>query len=137
MADVLTKTQRSYNMSRIKWKNTKPELILRQLLSAKGIRGYRISYGLTGRPDIVFTKYRLAVFVDGCFWHKCPICYKEPDHNKEFWVKKITGNIKRDKNVNKQLRHAGWTVLRVWEHLLKKSPNVVYEKIIGEINKKQ
>ncbi len=133
MVDVLTKKQRSYNMSMIKGKNTKPELIIRKLLSSNGIRGYRINYKLPGKPDIVFTKYKLAIFIDGCFWHKCPKCFIEPDKNKEFWKNKINGNVKRDKKVNRVLKKDGWKVLRFREHLLRKDPDQVYRRITKEL----
>lgn len=132
MVDVHTQQKRSYNMSRIKCKNTKPELVIRKLLSSNGIRGYRLNYKLTGKPDIVFTKYKLAIFIDGCFWHKCPKCFISPDKNKIFWKKKINGNVQRDNDVNKILKKEGWTVLRFWEHLLKKGSNLVYKRIITE-----
>src|SRR3989338_6608055 len=97
MPDVHTKKQRSYNMSMIRSKNTKPEIILRKLLSASGVKGYRINYKLTGKPDIVFPKQKIAIFVDGCFWHMCPKCYIQPKSNPKFWINKIKGNVKRDK----------------------------------------
>jgi len=133
MVDVHTKKQRSYNMSMIKGRNTKPELIIRKLLSSKGIRGYRLNYKLSGKPDIVFTKYKLAIFVDGCFWHKCPKCFIEPDKNKKFWKNKINGNVERDKKVNQALKKGGWKVLRFWEHLLMGNPNLAYKQIIQEL----
>lgn len=133
MTDVHTRRQRSYNMSMIKGRNTKPELIIRKLLSLNGIRGYRINYKLAGKPDIVFTKYKLAVFIDGCFWHKCPQCFRQPDNNKEFWEKKIEGNVKRDNNVDNQLKKEGWKVLRFWEHLLRKDNISVYKRIYKEL----
>jgi DNA mismatch endonuclease (patch repair protein) len=136
MADVHNKTKRSYNMSRIRGKNTGPELVLRKLLFSKGIRGYRINYKITGKPDIAFTRYRTVIFVDGCFWHKCPVCYQEPEDNKLFWKNKIDGNVKRDLNVNKTLKTEGWTVIRFWEHLLRKDPSSVYNRIIKQLNKK-
>lgn len=133
MTDVHTRRQRSYNMSMIKGRNTKPELIIRELLSLNRIRGYRINYKLVGKPDIVFTKYKLAVFVDGCFWHKCPQCFRQPDTNKNFWKEKIEGNVKRDRKVNNLLSKEGWKVLRFWEHLLIENPNSVYKKIFKEL----
>lgn len=136
MVDVHTNKQRSYNMSMIKGRNTKPELMLRKLLSSNGIKGYRLNYKLAGKPDIVFRKYDLAIFIDGCFWHKCPICYVQPDNNKKFWMKKINGNVKRDKEVTKLLRKDGWKVLRFWEHFLKKDPIAVYKQIFKELNKR-
>jgi len=136
MVDVHTKEQRSYNMSMVKRKDTKPELILRKLLSSNEIRGYRLNYKLTGKPDIVFGKYNLAIFVDGCFWHKCPKCFIQPKSNKKFWKKKIKGNVERDKEINKLLIKEGWKVLRFWEHLLRKDPNQVYRRILKTLEKR-
>lgn len=130
MTDVLTKEQRSYNMSQIRGKNTKPELLLRKLLFNRGIRGYRIHYKLVGKPDIVFPSKKVVVFVDGCFWHKCPKCFIEPETRKEFWMSKINGNVKRDKEVNKILKKDGWRVLRFWEHEVKIIPDQIVSKII-------
>jgi DNA mismatch endonuclease (patch repair protein) len=137
MTDVLTKEQRSYNMSRILAKNTKPEIVLRKLLSFNKIRGYRLHYGLSGKPDIVFPKYKIAIFIDGCFWHKCPKCFIEPQTRRKFWMDKISGNVARDKKVNKQLKKEGWKVLRFWEHLLRKTPNSVYKGVLKELKKKR
>ncbi len=136
MTDVHTKRQRSYNMSMIKGKNTKLEISLRKMLSSYGIKGYRINSKLLGKPDIVFSKYKIAVFVDGCFWHKCPDCYKEPKNNKKLWKTKISGNVNRDKKVNKILKKEGWLVLRFWEHLLRKDINSVYKYLLKELKKK-
>ena len=131
MTDVLTQEQRKYNMSRIKGKNTGPEVKLRKLLFAHGIRGYRVHYDLSGKPDIVFVKKKLAIFIDGCFWHKCPVCFRVPETRKEFWMKKIQSNIDRDKKVNEQLKNDGWTVIRIWEHEIKKEPENAVKKIIS------
>ena len=133
MADVLTKKQRSYNMTRIKSKNTGPELVLRKLLSKNKVRGYRIHSKIFGKPDLVFTKNRLVVFIDGCFWHKCPLCFVKPASRVEFWKEKITGNLKRDKEVNKFLLKNNWKVLRIWEHELKKNPEKAYQKVIKQL----
>ena len=129
MTDVLTPAQRKLNMSRIRAKNTIPEVKLRKMLFAEGIRGYRIHYNLPGKPDIVFTKKKTAIFIDGCFWHKCPVCFQEPETRKEFWMKKIRSNVERDKKINKQLKNEGWTVLRFWEHDVRKNPDAVVKKI--------
>jgi len=129
MTDVLTKEQRAYNMSKIRGKNTAPEIKLRKLLWSEGIRGYRIHFKLPGKPDIVFTKKKIAIFIDGCFWHKCPVCFQEPETRKEFWMKKILSNIDRDVKVNTQLKEKGWTVIRIWEHEIKKNPCSVIETI--------
>jgi len=135
MTDVLTSAQRQLNMSRIRAKNTGPEVKFRKFLWAEGIRGYRIHYKLPGKPDIVFTKKKIAVFIDGCFWHKCPICFQEPETRNEFWMKKIQSNIDRDKRVNEQLKKEGWKVIRIWEHEIRKEPEKVIKKIIKILEK--
>ena len=123
-------------MSMIKGKNTKPEILLRRILSTNRIKGYRLNYKLAGKPDITFTKYKIAIFIDGCFWHKCPKCYIKPKNNKTFWKKKINGNVKRDKKVNRLLKKEGWNVLRFWEHLLRKTPNSSYKRVIRVLEKR-
>ena len=133
MTDVLTREQRTRNMSNIRGKNTGPELKLRKLLWSHGIRGYRIHYDLPGKPDIVFTKKKIAIFIDGCFWHKCPICFQEPETRKEFWMKKIQSNVERDDKVNLQLKSDGWTVMRFWEHDVRKNPEAIVKHISGKI----
>ncbi|NJD78571.1 MAG: very short patch repair endonuclease [Candidatus Methanoperedens sp.] len=135
MVDVLTKKQRSYNMSMIRGRNTKPEIKLRKLLFSKGLRGYRLS-GLPGKPDMIFLKYKVAIFVDGCFWHKCPEHFKEPATRKRFWTKKIDGNVKRDNEINRILKEEGWTVLRFWEHEIEKNINNCYLSVLNELVKK-
>jgi DNA mismatch endonuclease (patch repair protein) len=113
--DVLTPRQRSYNMARISGKNTGPELALRRALWAEGLR-YRVHYRLPGRPDIVFPRHKVAVFVDGCFWHRCPVHSSAPKTNRAFWEKKISGNCARDAKVSETLHLMGWKVVRFWEH---------------------
>ena len=130
MADVLTPEQRTYNMSKIRGKNTGPEIKLRKMLWSEGIRGYRIHHNLPGQPDIVFTKKKIAIFIDGCFWHKCPACFQEPETRKEFWMKKIQSNVDRDKKVNEQLQAEGWTIIRIWEHEIRKEPETILSKIM-------
>jgi DNA mismatch endonuclease, patch repair protein len=134
MTDVLTKDQRAYNMSMIRGKNTGPEIKLRKLLWSQGIRGYRIHYNLLGKPDIVFTKNKIAIFIDGCFWHKCPVDFQEPEIRKEFWMKKINSNVERDKKVNEYLKAEGWVVVRFWEHEIKRNPDNVVKKIKEILN---
>jgi len=119
-------------MSKIKSKNTKPEILLRKLLWANGLR-YRIHYKLSGSPDIVFVSNRLAVFVDGCFWHKCPKCYVEPKSNTAFWKEKARKNRERDKRNERALKKSGWGVLRVWEHEIKKNPSKTVQKITKKL----
>ena len=135
MTDVLTPEQRRKNMSHIHGKNTKPELTLRRLLWAEGVRGYRIHSPLPGKPDIVFGKRKIAVFVDGCFWHKCPQCFRPPATNEEFWNEKLQKNVERDARVNAELKAAGWTVLRFWEHEIRKNPEDVVQRIVAELQR--
>ncbi len=132
MADVLTKKQRSYCMSRIHAKDTQPEIILRKALSDAGLKGYRLHYKLIGKPDIVFPKRKIAIFIDGCFWHKCPKCFIKPRTNRGFWKNKIDVNVKRDKIVNADLEGKGWKIIRIWEHELK-NQKLIKRKIIARI----
>ena len=113
--DRLTKAQRSYCMSRIGASNTGPELNLRKALWQHGVR-YRLKSRLPGHPDIVIPRFRIAVFVDGCFWHGCPIHGIRPKTNKRFWSKKLSRNAVRDREVTKAIRKNGWSVIRFWEH---------------------
>lgn len=129
MADRHTKAQRSYNMSRIKSINTSLELKFRKFLFSKGLSGYRANYCLPGKPDIVFTRFKVAIFLDGCFWHKCPKCFKYPSSNKVFWKQKILDNARRDKKINKELSKLGYPVLRFWQHEIKDNPEKCYNKI--------
>jgi len=125
VADVLTKKQRSYCMSRIRGRDTRPELALRRAAWAAGLR-YRVKNGLKGRPDIVFASARLAVFVDGCFWHGCPLHSVKPKTRAVFWAGKIDRNRVRDVEVKAELKREGWAVLRFWEHEIKgQLPRVV------------
>lgn len=132
MTDVLTKKQRSYCMSRIHAKDTQPEIILRKIISEAGIRSYRVHYKLTGKPDIVFPRRKIAIFIDGCFWHKCSRCFIKPRTNKGFWNKKIDSNTKRDGVVNAELKRKGWKIIRIWEHELRKE-KIIKRKILDKI----
>jgi len=117
MVDVLTKEQRSYNMSKIRSSKTKPELKIKQLMRSLGFL-YQPK-GIEGKPDFADKERKIAVFVDGCFWHKCPKHYRKPVQNRVFWLKKINQNEKRDKKVSKALKKKGWKVIRIWEHDIK------------------
>ena len=120
MTDVHSPDQRRRNMQAVRNRDTKQEQQLRMGLRGRGIRGYRKNAPcITGRPDVAFTRWRVAVFVDGCFWHGCPDCYKAPSSNSEFWQSKLSANRTRDKEVDRLLREAGWTVLRFCEHEVK------------------
>lgn len=131
--DRLTKEQRHKNMSNIKNKDTKIELLLRKELWHKGYR-YRKNYrALPGKPDIALTKYKIAIFCDSHFFHgKDWNSLKEQlerGNNSEFWIKKISRNIERDQEVDQQLRDLGWTVLRFWEKDIKKEINSCVQTI--------
>jgi DNA mismatch endonuclease, patch repair protein len=115
--DLVDKATRSRMMSGIRGKNTKPELQVRRFLHALGLR-YRLhAPELPGRPDLVFPKYRVAVQVQGCFWHQhqgCPLAYI-PASNKQFWITKLSSNVERDTRNARRLRAMGWRVVTVWE----------------------
>lgn len=122
MTDTLTPEQRSVRMSRIRQRGTTIELQLRRALWGAGLR-YRVARSATnlpGRPDIVFVAARVAVFVDGCFWHGCPVHGTAPKANAAFWEDKINRNRERDRRVDYELTKAGWCVIRLWEHEIKK-----------------
>lgn len=121
--DRHSKETRSYNMSMIKNKNTKPEEMVRKYLFSKGLRYRKNVNTLPGKPDIVLRKYNTIVFVNGCFWHGHENCkyFVMPKSNIEFWNKKISNNIERDKRIYRALTDAGWNVLTIWECELKKA----------------
>tara|TARA_B100000214_G_C23960554_1_gene625020 strand:- start:858 stop:1226 length:369 start_codon:yes stop_codon:yes gene_type:complete len=108
-------------MSSNKAKNTKPELKLRKALYADGIRGYRLNWKkVPGKPDIAFPGRKIGIFINGCYWHRCPYCELSlPKTNTDFWKKKFEKNIKRDKKKEKELLDLGWTVLVFWECKIK------------------
>ena len=108
-------------MSSNKAKNTKPELKLRKALYAEGIRGYRLNWKkVPGKPDIAFPGRKIGIFINGCYWHRCPYCELSlPKTNTDFWKKKFEKNIKRDKKKEKELLDLGWTVLVFWECKIK------------------
>ena len=82
-----------------------------------------------GKPDILLFDSHTLIFLDGCFWHKCPKCFQKPDTHASFWLKKIEKNINKDRKTNRKLRREGWKVVRIWEHEIRKSPEKVFEKI--------
>ena len=117
MADVFTKAKRSDVMSKIRGRgNNDTELVLMKLLRQHGITGWRRNQNGFGKPDFLFRRNRLALFVDGCFWHGCPKHCKIPAGNRAFWKKKFAANKARDRRVNRELRKLGWRVVRIWEH---------------------
>jgi DNA mismatch endonuclease, patch repair protein len=123
MADVHDKKTRSYNMSRIKGKDTKPEMLVRKFLHANGFR-YRLHVkDLPGKPDIVLPKYKTVIFVHGCFWHGHAHCkyFVVPKSRTEWWLNKINGNIANDEKAEKALEKSGWKIITLWECNLKPS----------------
>ena len=117
-------------MQKQRVRDTAPELALRRELWGRGLR-YRVHYapvaGIRRRADIVFTKAHVAVFVDGCFWHRCPRHGSEPKANRAWWVEKLTRTVERDRETDRLLKKAGWKVVRVWEH---EAPNRASRKVV-------
>jgi DNA mismatch endonuclease, patch repair protein len=128
MADVFTKEKRSAVMAKIKSHGNKDtELAMIKIFKDNHITGWRRHQVLLGKPDFTFWKNRVVVFVDGCFWHGCQLHSKIPQGNREFWEKKLAGNIERDKFVTNGLEQKKWKVIRIWEHDIK------YSKKIAEL----
>lgn len=117
MVDNVTKEERSYIMSKVKGRNTIPELRIKKLLEALNFT-YQPK-DVFGRPDFANKRDKIVVFVDGCFWHGCHKHYVKPKSNVDFWERKIARNIRHDREVSKKLRDNGWKVIRIWEHELK------------------
>ena len=120
--DVHDKETRSYNMSRIKSKNTKPEEMVRKYLFSHGFRYRKNDRRLPGTPDIVLPKYKITIFINGCFWHGHNSCryFVIPKSNTEFWTNKINKNIERDAINFKKLKDLGWNIITIWECELRK-----------------
>jgi DNA mismatch endonuclease (patch repair protein) len=137
MADVHSKARRSYNMSRVRSTgNRTTELSLVELLRQWHITGWRRGSTLFGRPDFVFSSARLAVFVDGCFWHNCLRCGFKPASNVKYWTAKFARNGARDAIVNRTLKLRGWSVMRIWEHGLRNPARVKkrLQRLLAEAN---
>lgn len=138
MTDVYTKAQRSYNMSRIKGKNTKPEILVRKFLFAHGYR-YRLNVKtLPGKPDIVLPKYKTIIFVHGCFWHGHTNCkyFTIPKTRTQWWTDKITTNKANDDKAIKALQKDGWKIIVIWEcELKKKKLEITLAKLLNRIIK--
>ena len=127
MADRISEARRSWNMSRIRGKDTGPELHLRSLLHQAGFRFRLHDRNLPGCPDIVLRKFRTVIFVHGCYWHRHPLCPNAttPSTRREFWQAKFDETVERDKRNKKELATRGWRVLTVWECDLEKNPQAV------------
>ena len=132
MADKVSRKTRSYIMSRIRSKDTKAEIAFRKELFHNGIR-YRLHYPVEGRPDIALPSQKIAIFIDGCFWHKCPKCFRPPKSHKNYWEQKINRNLERDKIVNKMLKMEKWKVIRIWEHEITETPQKALRKVLTAI----
>ncbi|MBW2568909.1 MAG: DNA mismatch endonuclease Vsr [Deltaproteobacteria bacterium] len=134
--DILTKEKRSWNMSRIRSGNTKPELLVRSLLHRMGYRFRLHRKDLPGKPDIVLPKHKAVVFVHGCFWHRhegCKYAYM-PKSRLEFWGTKFKSNVERDRKVKKQLKEKNWRVLVIWECELSNIESII-KKLKDYLNK--
>jgi DNA mismatch endonuclease (patch repair protein) len=130
MPDKLTIAARSALMAKVQSiGNLTTEIRLSKLLRCYKITGWRRNQNIFGRPDFLFRRNQLAIFVDGCFWHGCPKCYRRPRSNKQFWDEKVARNKARDRRVNRELRKLGWCVMRIWEHELAQSGNICIRRI--------
>lgn len=141
MLDKFTREQRSQIMSCVHSANTTPEIKVRKLLHRLGYRFRLHRKDLPGKPDIVLPKYKTVIFVNGCFWHGCPICRHaqiRPQANADYWNRKLDRNIQRDKENHADLEKRGWKVLVVWEHETKKKnlPDLM-ERLLKEIPDQQ
>ncbi|RLJ08500.1 MAG: very short patch repair endonuclease [Candidatus Aenigmatarchaeota archaeon] len=134
MTDVLTKEQRSYNMSRIRNKWTKQEKVIHNYLKGRKIK-HKMHPDIFGKPDILLRDSGTLIFLDGCFWHKCPKCFVEPKTNRDFWLPKIERNVRKDREVTKKLRSEGWKVIRIWEHEIRENLRGCLKKIESAANK--
>lgn len=134
MTDNLTKEQRKKNMIAIKCSNTSIENKVCTHLWKLGYRFRKNVKSLLGKPDIAIKKYKIVIFIDSCFWHKCPEHFKRPKSNLEYWDPKITNNVERDKKVNLYYKTNNWHILRVWEHEIKKDYDNTIKKIIDFLN---
>jgi DNA mismatch endonuclease, patch repair protein len=131
MADIVSKRKRSEVMAAVRSHgNRATDLKLIALLRRHRITGWRRKQKLFGKPDFVFPRSRLAVFVDGCFWHGCPRCYRRPLCHRRYWDAKVRRNKERDQLTSRTLRRAGWRVLRIWEHeLTRKNEAVLTQRL--------
>lgn len=134
-----TPEERSRLMSRIRSADTRPELMLRRALWALGYRYRKGVKGLPGKPDIAVKKYKVAVFVDGEFWHGYNWAEKKPriQRNREYWIPKIERNMQRDRQNTQRLQEMGWTVFRFWEHKLKKEFHTCLEAVVEELERRK
>ncbi len=121
MADDRSPSDRSDTMRRVRSRDTSCELALRRELHRRGLR-YSLRRTLPGKPDVIFVRAKVALFVDGCFWHGCPTHCRRPSSNTTYWNAKIDRNMARDQRVTGELAREGWRVIRLWEHEVRESP---------------
>ena len=138
MSDKLTPEKRSWNMSRIKGKDTKIEVEVRKYLFSKGYRFRKNDKRYPGKPDIVLPKYHVAIFVHGCFWHRHEGCKDAttPKTRTEFWLEKFDKNVKNDQTKQEKIRELGWKVIVIWECELKRSFQETMDKVEKELTRK-
>lgn len=135
MTDSLDPAARSALMARIRGRHTRPERVLRSLLWAAGLR-YRLHARTpVGRPDVVFVGARVAVFVDGCFWHGCPDHYVRPRSRVDYWAGRLAENVARDRRQTRALADAGWAVIRLWEHEVFTHPDAVVARVEAAVTR--
>ncbi|GKV69767.1 very short patch repair endonuclease [Sporosarcina sp. NCCP-2716] len=133
MPDIMSKEQRSKTMSKIRAKS-KLEDIFASALWKRGIRFRRNVRKLKGTPDIAIKKYKIVIFVDSCFWHVCPVHFKRPKSNQEFWDKKFKRNVERDREIDSYYKEAGWNVKHVWEHEIRGDLEATVDDTVAFIN---
>jgi DNA mismatch endonuclease Vsr len=132
--DNLTAEQRRKNMQRIRSTGTKAERSVMNELQKKGLVFTSHDKSIIGKPDIIFPEKKIAIFIDSDFWHGNPKRFVRPKTHVEYWDKKIAGNIKRDRKVNRELRNQGWRVIRIWEYDVKNNLNYKVNRIIQKLN---
>lgn len=139
MSDTITPEHRSWNMSRIRNKDTKIEVLVRKYLFSKGYRFRKNDKRYPGKPDVVLPKYHIVIFVNGCFWHQHPGCKNAtmPKSNTEFWKEKLEKNVTNDSKNIEKLSSMGWKVITLWECELEKDFETCMEKLIDEIELNQ
>jgi DNA mismatch endonuclease (patch repair protein) len=134
MVDVFTKEKRSWVMSRIRSKWTTQEKRIHNYLKSRRIK-HKMHPKISGSPDIIIPDKKIAIFLHGCFWHRCPKHYREPKSNREYWIPKIDKNAERDKKNIRLLKKSGWKVVRIWEHDTVKNLEECVEEILDCLKK--
>jgi DNA mismatch endonuclease, patch repair protein len=131
--DNLSAEQRRKNMQNIRGAGTGIEMRIVSILKRTDLRFVTNDHTLFGKPDIVFRRARVAVFLDSCFWHLCPYHKTMPKSNRKYWIAKLEGNRRRDRIVDLKLRHSSWTVIRFWEHSIRQRPDHCVQRILRTV----